>query len=219
VAKRFSRLKSDIEHFGLMRSLFNRIMRRVARHLGIHINVVRIRPMADTPDYPAMPPTISLQIISPETLLEACKDPELQLNHEFVQKAIERGDFAFGAFDGSKLVTYVWRAVASAPHTENLWVRVKRPFNYAYNSFTRPSHRGQRISPAVHLFSDEEMFRQGFTHRAGFVSIANSASLAAGKHMDVDPIGYAGYLSWFGRDIPFRTRAVRNIGFEFFEPD
>lgn len=216
---RFDRLKSDTERFGLVRTIFNRIMQRAARHLGIHVNVVRIRPMAGTPDYPAIPPGISLQKVPPGVILEACADPKLQLTREFVHAAITRSDIAFGAFDGSKLVTYIWRALAAAPHTEDVWVRVDRPFNYAYNSFTHPAYRGNRISAAVQLFSDEEMFRQGFTHRAGFVSVANSSSLAVGKYMGAEPIGYAGYLHWFGHYFSFRTRAVRNIGFEFFVPD
>ena len=33
------------------------------------------------------------------------------------------------------------------------------------------------------------------------------------------PIGYAGYVKWFGHVFPFRTKTVRNIGFEFFNRD
>ena len=101
----------------------------------------------------------------------------------------------------------------------NVWVRVPHPYNYTYNSYTRPSHRGQRISPALHLFSDAEMQERGFTHRAGFVAVHNAASLTMGKHMGSKVIGKAGYLDWFGKQVPFRTPGVKKIGFEFFEHD
>lgn len=60
------------------------------------------------------------------------------------------------------------------------------------------------------------MFQQGFTHRAGFVSLENLSSLAAGKYMESERIGYAGYFDWFGRQFPFATKAAKSIGFEFF---
>ena len=173
--------------------------------------------MIANPPYPSIPSGITLKLISPEQLLISISDQELLLTREFVQTAIDRGDLAFGAFDGPALVSYVWRTFTSAPHADNLWVRVNRPYCYAYNSFTLPRYRGQRIGPATHIFSDVEMFKLGFANRAGFVALGNTASLAMGKHMGTKPIGYAGYLKWFGRVFPFRTRAVRKIGFEFFE--
>jgi hypothetical protein len=194
-------------------------MRRAERYLGIHIHVVRSTAMIENPRYPSIPPDITLRLIPPNELMTHISNPALLLSREFVQSAIDRGDLAFGAFDGPTLVSYVWRTFTSAPHTRNLWVRVTQPHCYAYNSFTLPEFRGQRIAPAIHIFSDVEMFRRGFTNRAGFVAIANSASLAMGKHMGSRAIGYAGYLNWFGRVFPFRTKAVRDIGFEFYERD
>jgi hypothetical protein len=173
--------------------------------------------MTENPPYPSIPSGITLKLITPEQLLLSTNVPELLLTREFVQAAIDRGDLAFGAFDGPTLVSYVWRTFTSAPHADNLWVRVNKSYCYAFNSFTLPRYRGQRIGPATHIFSDVEMFKLGFANRAGFVAIGNTASLAMGKHMGTKPIGYAGYLKWFGHVYPFRTKAVREIGFEFFE--
>jgi hypothetical protein len=213
------KLKSDIKRWGLTRTIFSHIMRRVERYLGIHIHVVRSTAMIENPQYPSIPANITLREIPPKLLLTYISNPALQLSREFVQSAIDRGDLAFGAFDGPTLVSYVWRTFTSAPHTGKLWVRVTRPYCYAYKSLTLPKYRGQRIAPAIHIFSDVEMFKRGFTHRAGFVAVANSASLAMGKHMGTRAIGYAGYLDWFGHAFTFRTKAVRNIGFEFYERD
>ena len=210
-------LKSDIRRWGLVRSLFNRILRRINQYLGIHIHVVRTADMSDNPQYPSIPANISLRLIPPTELPEVTANPALRLSPAFVNSAIERGDLAFGAFDGPELVSYVWRTLTQAPHHDDIWVRVTRPHCYAYNSFTLPNYRGQKISPAVHLLSDTEMFKRGYTKRAGFIALANSASLSMGKHMGSRRIGYAGYVNWFGWFIPFRTNAVRNICFEFFQ--
>lgn len=210
-------LKSDIQRWGLVRSLFNRILRRINQYLGIHIHVVRKAEMRANPKYPSISGNISLRRISPDELRELATNPALQLSREFVNSAIDRGDLAFGAFDGPKLVSYLWRTETRAPHEDDICVRVNRPYCYSYNAFTLPGYRGQKISPAVHLLSDSEMFKRGFTHRTGFISLANSASLAMGPHIGSVIIGYAGYVKWFGLFIPFRTNVVRNIGFEFFK--
>jgi len=210
--------RSNVDHYGWMRTFFKTAIWGAERYLGIHIFVVRVRPMEHMPSLPCTLPSIDFRLIQKDELLGASSDSELGLDLDFVQSAIERGDLAFGAFDESRLVSYVWRSVKSAPHEKNVWVDVDRPYCYAYKSFTRQSHRGCRLSPSVHLASDAYMFKKGYTHRIGFVSIINFPSLAAGKHMGSNPIGYAGYLSWFGRRLFFATRAVKNTGFEFCEP-
>ena len=162
--------------------MFHRVSRLVARFLGIHIHIVRVTHMADRPKYPSTLPGITYRVIQTDELLGASSDPQLDLSRDFVEAAIERGDIAFGAFDGSVLVSYVWRSVSAAPHKKNVWVRVSRPYCYAYKSYTRRSYRGQRISPGVHLCSDAGMLRHGYQYRAGFVEISNWASLSMGKH-------------------------------------
>ena len=152
-----------------------------------------------------------------EELMKASTDPELQLGSDFVQAALARGDMAVGAFDGPVLVAYVWWTQTSAPHTDDIWVRVDPPYCYAYKAFARPNYRGNRLGPAVVVFSDAEILKQGFTHRVGFVATTNLKSLAARKHMSAKLTGYAGYLNWFGHFILFRTKMVRDIGFEFYE--
>lgn len=213
----FSQLKVDTNRWGWMRSLLNRVINRVAHGLGVYIHVVRTHMVDEHPKYPAIPPELVLRQISTQELISASTDPDLQLNPDFVNAAIERGDLAFGAFDEELLVSYIWRTVTTAPHTSDLWVRVDQPYCYSYKSYTRPSHRGKRISPAVHLFSDSEMLKRGYKWRAGFVAVENSASLAMGKHMGSNIVGYAGYIHWFGRYFFFRSRAARDVGFRFFE--
>ncbi|MGI9261115.1 MAG: hypothetical protein ACR2QR_03715, partial [Woeseiaceae bacterium] len=102
---------------------------------------------------------------------------------------------------------------------DNVWIRIRKPYNYSYKSFTRTAYRGRRISPTVHLFSDNEMRKHGYAYRVGFVGMTNYASLEMGKHMGSIIVGYAGYIAWFGLLIPFRTRPVKEIGFEFFRPN
>lgn len=172
--------------------------------------------MTAEPAYPETPPQIRIRLVEPDAIVRASADPELMLDRAFVASAIERGDLMFGAYDGDLLVSYLWRALGPAPHTDGLWVRVAKPCCYSYKSLTRPAYRGQRLSPATQLFSDAKMLAHDYTHRAGFIAISNYESLAMGRHMGSRTVGYAGYLNWFGRYFPFRSKGARNIGFEFY---
>ena len=214
---KLARVKADAGRWGWGRAIGNRIMGRVLHSLGIYIHIVRTHLLDPNARFPELPPNIELRKISTEEVQTASLDAEMQLDREFVDSALERGDIPFGAFDSDLLVSYVWRTRTTAPHTRLLSIRVDQPYCYAYKSYTRPSHRGKHISPAVHLFSDIGMREYGYERRAGFVAIENTASLSMGKYMNSTVIGYAGYLYWFGKFFFFRSTAVKDIGFEFLE--
>lgn len=198
--------------------MYRLIMRGAGDYLGIHIVVVRTRfTTANTPN-PCDLSEIEYRLIDSDDLRRAIDDPQLDLDQDFVRAAQERGDLGFGAFEKSKLVSYVWRSTTCAPHTDDLWVRVERPYCYSYKSFTRTAYRGNHIVPALILYSDKEMLKLGYTHRVGFIAVTNFASLAIGARMDSRVIGHAGYLQWFGRYLFLRSKQVADIGFEFFEP-
>lgn len=210
-------LRANIRRWGWLRGLFSSIVTRAARYSGVHIHTVQACLLTENPQYPAAFSEFTFRQIQPAELLKASEDPELDLSRSFVRAAIDRGDLAFGAFAGNELAGYVWRALGSAPHIEGLWVKVDKPYNYTYKAFVHPNYRGRRISPVLHLFSDVAMIGHNYKYRVGFVAVNNFSSLQACKHMGCETIGYAGYLHWFGRYFPFRTRAAGKIGFEFYE--
>ena len=213
-----SRLKAFARRWGWPRAICHLIMRGAGNYLGIHVFVDRTRfTTAETPNSCDLP-DIEYRLIDSNTLIQASDDPSLELDREFVHAALERGDLGFGAFDKSRLVAYAWRSTSCAPDTDDSWVRVGRPYCYSYKSFTLTDYRGNRIVPALILYSDQEMLKLGYTHRVGIAAVTNFASRAIGAHMDSRVIGHAGYLKWFGRHFTYRSKAVAEIGFEFFEP-
>jgi len=217
IRSKLGNLKAFARRWGWPRTLFHLIVRG-GDYLGINVVVVRTRSTTADIGNPCDLPEIEFRQIDSSTLVRAISDPELDVDQEFVKAAIERGDLAFGAFDKSQLVSYVWRSMASAPHTDDLWVKVEQPYCYAYKSFTRTDYRGNHIVPGLILYSDQEMLKLGYTFRVGFVAITNFPSLAVGARMGSQAIGRAVYLHWFGRYFFFRSRQVADIGFEFFEP-
>ena len=193
-------------------------LRHLLMLLGIRIYAVRSHVLGRSPAPPELPAHLRVGIVDSATLLRAAEDPELGLSHDFVKFALARGDVAFGAMHGDRLVAYTWRTFTEAPHEHGLWVRVRPPYRYGYKAFTHPSYRGLHLNAAISLSSDAYFLERGYTHHVGFVDIWNRASLATGKYKGNSVIGFAGYLRWFGRYVPFRTPGVKRTGFEFFAP-
>jgi hypothetical protein len=213
--KNIEDFRADARHWGLLRSLFSRVMLRLQRFAGLNIHWILVRDLVRPPAEPHVPDGITVRLVQAEELLKAARDPELKMSSEFVHRALGREDIAFGAFDGDSLVCYSWRAFASIPQDDGVWVKFGPPYHYAYKAFTLPSYRGRRILVAVALFSDSCLLERGRVAQVAFTEMHNFASLAAQKVTGSRRIGLAGYVKCFGMFIPFRTAAVKKIGFAF----
>lgn len=193
-------------------------MRAAERVIGLEVFVVRIcETPRSTTSIQSELPGVKFREANEEELLDAANDAALPIGDDFIRKAIARGDLAFAAFHESQMVAYVWRSIASAPHTADCWVRVAQPYCYSYNSFVIPEFRGKRLVPALIMFSDQEMLKRGFTHRAGIIATSNFASLAMGKSMNSQIVGRTGFWHFLGRYRFFRTRPVADMGFELYQ--
>ena len=214
---KLGKLQSHLRRWGWLRTGCMLVMRAV-NAMGLHVFVIRTRHVDRTVDNPCDLPTVEFRQPSIEELMELAQDASLDIDEKYLEAARDRGDMAFCAFDGPSLIAYTWRSLTIAPHTGKLWVRVAKPYCYSYKSFARPEYRGHHLVVGLILYSDEEMLNHGYTHRAGFVSVTNFPSLAMRKRLFSSNVGYAGYLEWFGRYFTFRTRRMKEIGFEFFVP-
>jgi hypothetical protein len=214
---KFENLRADVGRWGWMRSVLIRIMSMLRRHVGLHIYRINLRPLVRQSPQPYLPGGITVRIVSPEELLKGVDDPELDLRLDFVRAALDRGDMAFGAFEGHRLVGYTWRTFAAAPDRDGLWARVSHPYQYSYKAFTRPSHRGKRIHVAITFVADTYLLGRGYAFEVGYMEITNFSSIGVANFLGRQRIGYAGYVKWFGRLLLFRTPAVKKIGFELFE--
>jgi hypothetical protein len=194
-------------------------MRTASKYFGLEVFVLRTRA---TPEQSGRNqcevPGVTFRLVDDEELLKSAIDTALPLDDEFVRAAMDRGDLAYGAFHEAELIAYSWRSIDSAPHYDDCWIRVPRPYSYSYNSFARPEFRGQHLVPALILYSDHEMMKKGYTHRVGIIAVTNFPSLGMGKHLDSHIIGHVGFLRWFSRYLFFRSRSAADIGFQFFQP-
>lgn len=205
-------LRADARRWGWWRSLWNRMLSRILRHADLRLYQIHVRPLAGRSRGPGSPGGITLRVLQPDELLKAAADPELDLDADFVRGALARGDLAFGAFDGDRLVGYTWRTFTAAPAFDGLWISVDRPYQYSYKAFTRRSHRGKHLHAAITSLADGHLLAHGYTAEVGIADITNFAGLGLARFMGRRRIGYAGCLKWFGTCRVFRTSAVKRIG-------
>lgn len=217
-AGKFENLLADIHQWGWKRSALARVMSMLRRYACLRVYRVNARPLsAGRSREPRLPDGIAVRIVAPDELFGAAGDPELDLDRDFVRDALARGDLAFGALEGDRLVGYTWRTFSAAPDRDGLWVRVSRPYQYSYKAFTRPSHRRKRIHVAITFFADAYLLARGYRFEIGYTEISNFSGIGLADFMGRLKIGYAGHVNWFGRCIPFRTPAVRKIGVELLD--
>ena len=217
VAVNFRALIDDASRMGWGRALLARALSRLERLFSLSVYCVNVRTLKDRSD--AAPSTgITYRKLNAAELLAAADHIDLDLAPEFISEAMERGDLAWGAFEHDKLVGYTWRAASQAPFMDGLWVRVPHPLQYGYKSYTRPSHRGRGIYPAVGRVADEQSMQLGYPAMLHLVDIANIPSLRAANELGSKTSGYAGYVKLFGRRLTFRTPGARSIGVELYMP-
>jgi hypothetical protein len=211
-------LRADAAHSGWIRALLARMIWRLQLHLGLFLFRGNVRPFPRSPGEAAPPQGITVRVLGLQDLLEAAPDAELELDVEFIQSALARGDLACGAFDGGRLVGYSWRTASTVPFYHGLWIKTGGAFHYVYKSFTHPAYRGRRIHIAITRLADQHSLERGHAAELGFIEISNMLSFLAAKSLGRRKVGYAGYLKLFGYFITFRTAGVRKIGAELFVP-
>jgi len=153
------------------------------RYTGLHIYRINRRPLVSQSPEAYLTDGITVRIASPKELLKAAGDPELDLGVDFVRDALARGDMAFGAFEGDRLVGYTWRTFTAAPDRDGLWARVSHPCQYSYKAFTRPSHRGRRIHVAITFVADAYLLERGYAFEVGYMEIANFSSIGVANFL------------------------------------
>ena len=159
---------------------------------------------------------ISIRLANRQELERAAKESPHQLNAEFVDKALERGDICLAAFRNEQMVSWVWRSFSTAPHEDGLWVRVEKPYWYTYKTYTHRDFRGRRLTGLLTLYGDEFCRGSGYQRGVGFIETHNYASMRANLRLGTQVVGFAGYVRLLGKTYPFRSSRVVPHTFRFY---
>jgi len=164
---------------------------------------------------PVLDVDLSIRKSSFDELRKAALEFPNLLNVDQMRSAFDRGDICVAAFHGGRVVGFAWGSLSTAPHVDGVQVKISPPYVYGYKSYVLPQFRGRHLSATL-IHVRDQIFRMHGRHTSvGFVETHNYASIAINKHMGSELVGYAGYVSLFGRYCCFRTRGVRPHTFEF----
>ena len=214
----FDRLKEDVQRWGFAKSLYIRVMRRLQEWLRFRLFVVHTRLLdPDAPRNP-IPEDCSVRVLDEHELQEFSRNPELGLSDAFISAASARGDVCFGYLERDDLVAYTWVANKTAPAEDGFWVLFRPEYSYGYKALTLPSHRGQHLQEHIVHLTDRWQTAHGRRYNIDYIDTLNLASIAADRRYGNRPVGYAGYLRWFGSRVPFHSPGVRAHRFSFHLP-
>jgi len=199
--------------WGFRRAVWARVMRLVRPWLVlVRVNV---RDIYSDIEVAESENGISIREPSPNELLAASSEHPNQLSPTFVNDALTRHDFCVAAFDGSRMIGWVWGSVDKAPHDEGLAVQVNPPYLYGYKGYTAPEYRGRRIWARIAELRNKIGAERGCSRFVGFVESHNHAAIQANKRLGNRLVGYAGYIKFFGKSYPFRTPGVVKHTFRY----
>ena len=100
----------------------------------------------------------------------------------------------------------MWRSTSLAPHTDKISVQARKPYRYGYKALTLPEYRGRHLPEYLAPISSQHYVERGYPWSVGFVETYNFASRKSELRRGSRPVGYAGYLTLFGRVFTFRTK-------------
>jgi hypothetical protein len=152
------------------------------------------------------------------TELEPFIDRVPDLDREFLQTAERRGDVCTANFYNGELVGYSFSSFGRARVTAQLDALVPAGFRYGYKSWTHPDHRRSNLSRMRGYVRRRTRAPDHAERSISYIETHNYASLLHSyRHPSMRSLrmGFCGWITVFGRQIPFNSRRARWIGFEF----
>ena len=194
---------------GWGRAVYRSIMLRLRRRVLLaYVSARRLGAQEYLPH-----PEYDVRVANHEELLAAARAMPFVLNEAQIESALANGDLCFAAFDKDQMVAFTWRCYSRTLHEPEIWATTEKPFRYGYKAYTLPEYRGQHILNPQ--FTDHICQSKGYEYATGFIETHNYSSIKSAKRHGNRVVGYAGYLTIFGRVIPFRSPGAKRFGFAF----
>jgi hypothetical protein len=216
--------RAHVREWGARRALWWVLMTLAARYLGVHVHYVFVgadRPDLRDPDPPPVPPGYEARIVGLGELIPFA-DSIPSLTRSFLEDAFIADDECAACFHGLELVAFSFNKRSRAPVTDQLDVLVPKGFRYGYKGWTHPAHTRrnlQKLCTHVKHANTRRPFSERSIH---YIETHNYPSLLRGYRRPPERsirMGFVGWVTVFGRQVPFNTRHAKQIGFEFVRKD
>ncbi len=204
--------------WGLARALYWQLMQRLSK-LGARVHYVSVgsgmlQILGESPQ--EAPPGYTTRAVGLDDLVPHASDPDL--SRTFLETAFARGDTCVANFFEGRLVGYSFNAFSRARMNDQIDVLIPQGFRYGYKSWTHADHRRANLSRVrgyvrrMSLPDEHSMWYIGCVETHNYASLLHSY-----RHPRLRALrmGCSGWITLFGRKIPFNTRRARWVGIEF----
>ena len=203
----------------MKRALHFQLMQLLAR-LGVRVHYVNVG--ADLKEIvgeemPPCPKGYETRVVTLEDLMQHA-GRVAGLTAEFLEQAFERGDICVANFLGDDLVGFSFSSFTRVRVTAQIDAIVPAGFRYGYKAWTHPGHRKANLSKMRGYVRRKCLPRMHEQRSIHYIETHNYPSLLHGYRHPRERalrMGFSGWVTVFGRQIPFNTRRARWIGFEF----
>lgn len=154
------------------------------------------------------------EFLDPERLMVLSKNPEFQLEREFLEEALNKGDECFAILDGDFLASYGWYSNRPTKVGDGLELRFDKRYIYMYNGFTHPDYRGQRLHAIGMTMALNHYLNRGYSGIVSWVEANNVSSLRSCYRMGYRDFGEIYIVRLFRKHFIFRSSGCRDYGFE-----
>jgi len=221
----FMNFKDKLERFSQHRRLWgttralNFFLGGLLQRLGVSINYVFVG--ADDglrkAQAPEIPPGYETRLGTYQDFVDF--DGE---GYDYDLSAVERyfanGDRCAVTFCDGAMVGYRFNTIVEAPVTEQLSVRVPDGFIYAYKAWIHAKHRRKNLDSRAVWVINQSRPADCRERDIWYIATHNYPSLLHGY---VNPkarslrMGLVGWVTLFGKQLPFSSRGAKWLGFEF----
>ncbi len=203
--------------WGLKRALYWELMRLLSM-VGIRLHYVKVgsdmlQILGEEPI--ESPAGYDTRVVELAELLAYARSPDLTV--QFLEQAFGRGDVCAANFFEGQLVGFSFTGYTRARASDQLDVLIPAGFRYGYKAWTHPDHRRQNLSRLRGYVRRQTLPFERMQRSISFVETHNYASLLHSYRHPRERalhMGFCGWITLFGRQIPFNSRRTRWVGFE-----
>lgn len=211
---RSTRLRFDLKRHGVRRIAYRLAIQLLNKFLlfrilrGMHLPEVN-------PDYLDCPDGFTGGFLSEAQLRRYARDARNELDSDFLDEALAKGDRCYGILKDGQLASYSWYSLRPTRiHPPELLLEFAAPHIYMYKGLTNPEFRGQRLY-AIGMNRALQCYqRLGGKGLLAYVESHNLDSLKACLRLGYRVFGSIHVLQVAGRYGLLATRGCRRFGFQ-----
>lgn len=154
------------------------------------------------------------ELLDPERLPAISENREYQMERDFLDEAISKGDECFAIFDGRRLASYGWYSTKPTRVNEDLELRFDERYVYMYKGFTHPNYRGQRLHAIGMTTALAHYLNQGYKGIVSWVEANNIRSLRSCYRMGYRDFGEIYIVKFFRKHLILCSEGCADYGFK-----